>query len=119
MFQRILRVSMNWHPRTFSYVRDNYFSYRSYRTVAGSTTQASTVNWVTYVYDRGVENYVPMELIRGAIHCGMNYALYAVSAPPAILQQLHADFSGIPGVLGLFKKIYPDLQYILIHAQKA
>lgn len=75
--------------------------------VAGSTTQASTVNWVTYVYDRGVENYVPMELIRGAIHCGMNYALYAVSAPPAILQQLHADFSGIPGVLGLFKKNLP------------
>lgn len=60
-----------------------------------------------------------MELIRGAIHCGMNYALYAVSAPPAILQQLHADFSGIPGVLGLLKKFYPDLQYILIHAQKA
>lgn len=44
-----------------------------------------------------------MELIRGAIHCGMNYALYAVSAPPDILQQLHTDFSGIPGVLGLFK----------------
>lgn len=103
MFQRILRVSMNWYPCTFSYVRDKYFSYRSYRMVAGSTTPASTVNWVTYVYDRGVENYVPMELIRGAIHCGMNYALYAVSAPPAILQQLHADFSGIPGVLGLFK----------------
>lgn len=102
-FQRILRVSMNWYPCTFSYVRDNYFTYRSYRTVAGSTTPASTVNWVTYVYDRGVENYVPMELIRGAIHCGMNYALYAVSAPPGILQQLHADFSGIPGVLGLLK----------------
>eukprot|EP00105_Crassostrea_gigas_P005683 XP_011419361.1 PREDICTED: uncharacterized protein LOC105322384 [Crassostrea gigas] len=87
-------------PYLVHYVRDNYFTYRSYRSVAGSTTPASTVNWVTYVYDRGVENYVPMELIRGAIHCGMNYALYAVSAPPGILQQLHADFSGIPGVLG-------------------
>lgn len=102
-FQRILRVSMTWYPCTFSYVRDNYFTYRSYRTIAGSTTPASTVNWVTYVYDRGVENYVPMELIRGAIHCGMNYALYAVSAPSDILQQLHVDFSGIPGVLGLLK----------------
>ncbi|XP_056018646.1 uncharacterized protein LOC125672027 [Ostrea edulis] len=87
-------------PYLVHYVHDNYFSYRRYRQVSPSTTAPPTLNWVTYVYDRGVANYVPMELIHGYISCGMKYALYAVKAPSNILQQLHADFSGIPGVLG-------------------
>ncbi|XP_062581267.1 uncharacterized protein LOC134243063 isoform X1 [Saccostrea cucullata] len=89
-------------PYLVHYVRDNYFSFRIYRQVSGSTTAPPPhLNWVTYVYDRGVDNYVPMELIHGIINCRMNYALYAVNAPSNILHQLHADFSGIPGVLGL------------------
>lgn len=63
---------------------------------------------MTYVYDRGVDNYVPMELIHGAIQCGMNFALYAMDAPPDIQHKLHADFSEIPGVLGL----PPDVLHI-------
>ena len=94
----------------FSYVHDNYFPYRSYRAAPPSSTAPPPppLNWVTYVYDRGVDNYVPMELIHGAIQCGMNFALYAMDAPPDIQHKLHADFSEIPGVLGL----PPDVLHI-------
>jgi hypothetical protein len=86
--------------KTKSYVRDNCFSYRRYRQVSISTSAPPTLNWVMYVYDRGVANYVPMELIHGYISCGEKYALYAVKTPSNILQRLHTDFSDIPGVLG-------------------
>nr|XP_022318921.1 uncharacterized protein LOC111121783 [Crassostrea virginica] len=88
-------------PYLSHYVHDNYFRYRSYRAASpSSTAPPPPLNWVTYVYDRGVDNYVPMELIHGAIQCGMNFALYAMDAPPDIQHKLHADFSEIPGVLG-------------------
>lgn len=47
--------------------------------VVGFIILVLMVNWVMYVYDWGVENYVFMEFICGVIYCGMNYVLYVVS----------------------------------------
>ena len=84
----------------FSYVKNNYFAYipPQYTIAAPSTTQASKINWVSYVYDRCVDNYIPLELVHGLINCGKTFALYAVDAESSVTKHLNVDYSIIPGV---------------------
>ncbi|KAK3089009.1 hypothetical protein FSP39_000100 [Pinctada imbricata] len=69
-----------------------------YTTVAPSTTTAAHFNWVSYVYDRCVDNYIPLELMHGLINCGKEYALYGVKADQHVVDSLKVDYSIIPGV---------------------
>jgi len=91
-----------------SYVRENYFNYIPGldETPAPTTTPAGHVNWVTYTFDKGVANYVPMELIHGLINCGREYSLYGINSPDWLNALLHTDFSVIPGVGECVKLIF-------------
>ncbi|KAJ8306417.1 hypothetical protein KUTeg_016962 [Tegillarca granosa] len=88
--------------RGCTYLTDNYFRFQLSDSAPPTSSSATSapVNWVTWMYDTCVKNYVPLELVHALINCGKTNALYALNPPQWILDTLHPDFSTIPGVVG-------------------
>ncbi|XP_052774259.1 uncharacterized protein LOC128212909 [Mya arenaria] len=103
------------------YVRDNYYDYAvklRHQAVSSNVAMTTTtsairpspttlplvttthLNWVSYVYEIMRADYVPMELFRGLMDCGREYALFAVDAPMDLLTSLHVHYDAVPGLVG-------------------
>ena len=43
-------------------------------------------------------DYVPLELFKGLVACGKEYAMFAISAPHDLRQALNVDYGNVPGL---------------------
>ena len=43
-------------------------------------------------------DYVPLELFKGLVACGKEYAMFAINAPHDLRQALNVDYGNVPGL---------------------